>query len=281
MSAGTGKGEEAAAILREIRAFRPLVHCITNYVTVNDCANALLAVGARAVMSHAPEEAAEVTGGADALVLNLGGTEYMDAMFLSGQAARQKGIPLVLDPVGAGGSSYRRMQAARLLRECQVSTVRGNAAELCALATGQAGVAGVDSALPGAEDTDGKALEKLLSGLSKEQNCTAIASGAVDRVTDGKQLYRIGGGSPYMTRVTGTGCMASALLGAFLAGGRHLGCPDVLSAAAGMAYMALAGAHAAEELERQGRRGTGSYHIFLMDALSVITDGELRAFVEM
>ena len=109
-----------------IQRTAPLVHSITNYVTVNDCANALLAIGARPVMSHDPREAAEITRGSQALELNLGATEYLDAMFLSGQAAREKGIPRVIDPVGISGSTFRREALHRMLSELQPTAIRGN-----------------------------------------------------------------------------------------------------------------------------------------------------------
>ncbi len=128
-----------------VESTAPLVHSITNYVTVNDCANALLAIGARPVMSHDPREAAEITRGSQALELNLGATEYIDAMFLSGQAALEKGIPRVIDPVGISGSTFRRETLRRMITELQPTAIRGNYSEIHALLANAGTGTGVDA----------------------------------------------------------------------------------------------------------------------------------------
>ncbi len=253
-------------ILRQIRAAKPLIHCITNYVTVNDCANALLAAGARPVMSHAPQEAAEVTRGADALVLNLGGTEFMDAMFLSAAAAAGKNIPVVIDPVGIGGSSYRREMLRKLTGICRPAAIRGNRAEMQTLLFGDGGETGVDYT----GGIDGlKELAAAAESYAASHACTVFISGAADVVTDGRKTKLVEGGDAMMSRVTGTGCMGSALLGAFLAAGRNLGIPDAEACMACSEFVDLAAERAAEQTRTAGG-GTGTFRIRLIDALDLI-----------
>ncbi len=256
-----------AEILRNIcgciRERAPLIHCITNYVTVNDCANALLAAGARPVMSHAPQEAAEITTASDALVLNLGGTEYMEAMFLSAAAARQKGIPVIVDPVGIGGSSWRREKLKELMEICTPAVIRGNRAEIGTLAGVGKTEAGVDYTGDGHET---KRFAAAAGAYAREKKTVLAATGKTDIVTDGRTAMLISLGDPMMARVTGTGCMSSALLGAFLAAGRVLGLADVISGAAQVSWMGMAGQRAGERTKELGG-GTGTYRVQLIDAL--------------
>ena len=246
----------------------PLVHSITNYVTVNDCANALLAIGARPVMSHDPREAAEITRGSQALELNLGATEYIDAMFLSGQAAREKDIPRVIDPVGISGSTFRRETLRRMLVELQPTAIRGNYSEIHALLadadTGTGVDAVVDAAHPAlSEDALAHEMQSYLRTLAFPM--ILVASGQQDIVASRDALCFVKNGSPRMSRVTGTGCMATELLAAFLAvaSGEEAYHAAVLATA----FMGIAG----EIAEETAPRGSGSYHIALIDALSAMT----------
>ncbi len=255
--------ETLRRICGSIRERAPLIHCITNYVTVNDCANALLAVGARPVMSHAPQEAAEITSASDALVLNLGGTEYMDAMFLSAAAAKEKGIPVVIDPVGIGGSSWRREKLKGLMEICTPAVIRGNRAEIGTLVGTGTKEAGVDYT------GDGHEMKRLAAAAGEyalEHGMVLAATGTTDIVTDGRTLKLSGLGDPEMSRVTGTGCMSSALLGAFLAAGRSLGYSDAVSCTAQIHYMGMAGKRAGQRTKELGG-GTGTYRVQLIDAL--------------
>ena len=312
-STGTSEGKSEAGMKREcddcegmsdqVRARQPLVHLLTNYVTVTDCVNALLAVGARAICSHAPEEAAQVTRGADALVCNLGGTEYYDAMEISFAAAMEKGIPIVIDPVGCGASSHRRRMCLRLIGEyaqCISGTlaVRGNYAEIDALIRGHSDSPGLDD-LQRLNDGEEHTLEKRMMSFARRNHVLLIASGETDLCTDGTDLKEIHRGTPALRRITGAGCLSSAVLAAYLAAGRA-DAPQGLSetgrsrfgsetqtvatapgmagnetspgeplkwVAAAVSRIGLAG-ETALEASRQSGTGAGHFHMYLMDALS-------------
>lgn len=258
----------------------PLVHSITNYVTVNDCANALLAIGARPVMSHDPREAAEITRGSQALELNLGATEYIDAMFLSGQAARAKGIPRVIDPVGISGSTFRRATLHRMIAELQPTAIRGNYSEIHALLANAGTGTGVDAVVDAAHPAlSGDALARGMQDYLRTLDFPMIlvASGREDIIASRDALCFVKNGSPRMSRVTGTGCMATELLAAFLAVAAEEE-EEILqrrtaeeaafrAAVLATAFMGIAGEIAEESVPR----GSGSYHIALIDALSTIT----------
>lgn len=248
-------------ILRRIRERRPLVHLLTNYVTVTDCVNALLAVGAHGICSHAPEEAAEVTRGADALVCNLGGTEYYDAMRYSAEAALEIGIPLVIDPVGCSASAHRRAMCLTLIRQCRPAAVRGNYAEIRALIRGYSDDVGLDSAGTLSEREE-KRLEEEMQEFSARTGVMLIASGASDLCTDGHAFAEVHSGTPALRRITGAGCLSTALLAAFLAEENTLE-----AACSATAFVGTAGEAAWQACLRTGT-GAGHFHMFLMDALS-------------
>ena len=251
-----------------LREMQPLVHLLTNYVTVTDCVNAVLAAGGRAICSHAPKEAAQVTAGADALVCNLGGTEYYDAMDLSAAQALSSGIPLVIDPVGCAASAYRREKCLQLTRQFCPAAIRGNYAEIAALTdddsdeAGRTGSKGLDStgALTAGEETQ---LQAHMRAFSRKYNVILIASGSVDLCTDGETMIEIACGTPMLRRITGAGCLSTALLAAYLAAECSL-----FSAAAAVRCVGLAG-EAAEAACRKTQTGAGHFHMFLMDALSM------------
>ena len=257
-----------------IQRTAPLVHSITNYVTVNDCANALLAIGARPVMSHDPREVAEITRGSQALELNLGATEYLDAMFLSGQAAREKGIPRVIDPVGISGSTFRR----EALSELQPSAIRGNYSEIHALLAGTDTGTGVDAVVDAAHPALSR--DALAHGMQNYLRTLAfpmilVASGREDIVASRDALCFVKNGSPRMSRVTGTGCMATELLAAFLAVAS--GEAAFHAAVVATAFMGIAG----EIAEETAPHGSGSYHIALIDALSTMTAEDIAGRISV
>lgn len=198
----------------KIKEQRPLIHCITNHVTVNDCANILLAVGASPTMAHHPIEVEEVTQGCHSLVCNLGATDDYEAMLIAASAAGKAGHPIVVDPVGVGGSGFRREQFWKLTQVSQLTCVRGNLSEIRALSDNQTTVAGVDAQ----EDTlVMEEKDRLVMEFSKKVGSIVVASGETDIISDGVQCIHISNGSPMMTKVTGCGCMSSVLLGAYLA----------------------------------------------------------------
>lgn len=207
------------AVVEAVRQSAPLIHCITNYVTANDVANLLLAIGARPVMADDPAEAAEITLAARGLCLNLGTlhSASVPAMYAAGAAAAAKGIPLVLDPVGAGSSTFRTQTARDLTHALRPAVLRCNPTELAALAGREGGGAGVDAA-PADRITEANLTDsaRRIAAQARELGAVVAVTGAVDLVTDGTVCYAVRNGRPEMGRVTGTGCQLSALLTAFL-----------------------------------------------------------------
>ena len=267
---------DAAALWADLQAVReqaPLVHNITNFVVMNYSANALLAVGASPVMAHAKEEVRDMVGIAQALVLNIGTLqpEWMEAMQLALAAARARGVPVVLDPVGAGATPYRNTAIAELLRCGAPSVVRGNASEVMSVAGLSAATRGVDSAAASGEALD--AARALARGLQ----ATVCISGADDHVVDaGARWATLSNGHPWMTRVTGVGCSASALVGAFCAVQ-----PDRWRATvAAMAVLGVAGEMAAERTQAAGG-GVGRLQIELLDGLQLLDEPSFAARLKL
>ncbi|CUA97772.1 hydroxyethylthiazole kinase [Thiomonas bhubaneswarensis] len=245
-----------------VRQQQPLVHNITNFVVMNYNANALLALGAAPVMAHAREEVVDMAGIAQALVLNIGTLEprWIESMRLALQKARERGIPVVLDPVGAGATPYRNQAVAELLEAGNPTVLRGNASEILSVAGVAAATRGVDSSA--ASDDAVRAARELASRL----DAVVCVSGATDHVLapDGRHA-RLSNGHVWMTRVTGVGCSASALIGAFSAVQ-----PDAFHATtAAMAYLGVVGEVAAEQVQAAGR-GVGQLQIALLDGLQLL-----------
>jgi hydroxyethylthiazole kinase len=257
--------QKAAENLRRVREKRPLVHNITNYVVMNFTANALLACGASPVMAHAAEEVEEMVSLAGALVLNIGtlSPSWVEAMRRAGKRANALHVPVILDPVGAGATRLRTDSARRLIEEVSIQVIRGNASEILSLAGEKSGSStkGVDSV-----HTVDQVAETVI-GLSKELGTTLAVTGAVDLITDGERVCRVMNGHEMMSHVTGTGCAATVMIGAFLAV-----CPDYLEAATtGLSYFGLAGEKAAAKAF-----GPGSFQIALLDALYGMKEEELK-----
>jgi len=253
---------QAAENLKRIRETRPLIHNITNFVVMNFTANLLLATGASPVMAHAENEVEDMVSFAKALVLNIGTLtdSWVDSMVLAGKKATELGIPIILDPVGAGATALRTNAAKRILAETRVSVIRGNASEILALGGGVANIKGVD-----ASDSVDAAAERAI-GLAQELDVPLVITGEVDFITDGKRVVRVANGHPLMARVTGTGCGATAILGAFAGVD-----PDPVSAAAtALAFYGLAGERAA-----QGAEGPGSFAVRFLDALASLSPSEV------
>jgi hydroxyethylthiazole kinase len=246
----------AAETLALIRERRPLVHQITNYVVMNETANATLAVGALPVMAHAREEVEEMTGLASALVINIGtlSPHWVEAMLLAGKAANARGIPVVLDPVGAGATVYRTETARRILQEVRVTVLRGNAGEVATLVGVAAEVRGVESIGAGGDSGD------LARAAASSLGLVASVTGPIDHVSDGETVHEVGNGHPLLGAVTGTGCMSSAVTGCFLAAKPG----DPLEAATeALVAFGVAGEDAAVHA-----KGPGSFHVNLYDALA-------------
>ncbi|HZC30894.1 MAG TPA: hydroxyethylthiazole kinase [Gaiellaceae bacterium] len=253
----------AGASLRALRERKPLVHQITNYVVMNETANATLALGALPVMAHALEEVEEMVGLASALVINIGtlSEKWVESMLRAGAAASAKGIPIVLDPVGAGATGYRTRTAREILDVTGVTVLRGNAGEVATLVGAEAEVRGVESISSG---LDAAALARE---AARTLGVIASVTGAVDHVSDGERVLAVSNGHELLAAVTGTGCMSSALTGCFLAGK-----PDEpLEAAA----EALAAFGVAAEDAAAGAEGPGTFHARLYDALAALDPATL------
>ncbi len=197
----------------DIRSKSPLVHNITNYVVMNTTANALLAIGASPIMAHAQEEMEEMTAIAGALVINIGtlSKHWIESMVAAAAFAKKRGIPVVLDPVGAGASKLRTETSLRIIRESRPGIIRGNASEIIALGLSEAKTKGVDS-VHASSDAVGMGKD-----IAREHDCVVSISGIRDYIAYGETILAVNNGNAMMPRVTGMGCTASALTGAFAA----------------------------------------------------------------
>jgi len=251
--------------LNAIREKRPLVHSITNFVVMNETANATLCIGALPIMSHAVEEVEEMVGIASALVLNIGTLtpKWIDAMELAGKRANELNIPIILDPVGAGATRLRTDSSKRLLENVKISIVRGNAAEVATLAGIAAEVRGVESI--GASQSP----EQIAKHFASTYGCTVAITGAVDVVSDGNQIARISNGHLMLSKVVGTGCMSNVIVAAFAA----VDSDPFTAAVGGLTTCGIAGEMAAAI---SGDK-PGTFHMEFYNALYAVNNQSIRA----
>lgn len=259
------------ATLAILRQRRPLIHQITNYVVMNETANATLALGALPVMAHAPEEVEEMVSLASALVLNIGtlSSAWVESMLLAGRTANRRRIPVVLDPVGAGATRYRTDTAKRILGEIRVAVLRGNAGEIASLIGARAEVRGVESI----DVVDDRATHARAA--ARALGVVASVTGPIDYVSDGDRVAAVANGHPLLASVTGTGCISTAITGCFLAGRPA----DAFEAAVeALVALGVAGEDAAI-----GSPGPGTFHVRLYDVLAALDPATLdsRAKVQM
>lgn len=258
------QAEALIEVLSKVRARKPVVHAITNWVTANEVANALHAVGARPILAISPEEVKEVTSRAGALVLNLGtpSPDRMEAMLLSGRQANQEGIPVLFDPVGVGVSRFRIDSSGKILSEIRVTAIRGNPSEIGIL-SGQGGQsAGIDS-IEGPLDMD-----RAARSLSEKTGAVVVASGPRDLiVSPGEKSIIVENGHPLMGRVTGMGCMLTAVIGAFHAVENG----PLAASVSATAFFGLAGEEAALK-----SNGPGTFKSAFLDALFSLTPDRMR-----
>ncbi len=258
--------DKAAENLKRVRQRKPLIHNITNFVVMNYTANVLLACGASPVMAHAAEEVEEMVSRAGALVLNIGTLtpSWVEAMLRAGKRANEVNVPVILDPVGAGATRLRTASARRLMDGISIRVIRGNASEILSLAGEKpaSAIKGVDSVHTVDE------VAEAATVLAGKLKTTLAVTGAVDLITDGERVFRVMNGHEMMSRVTGTGCAATVMIGAFLAVD-----PNPLEAATtSLAYFGLAGEKAAAN-----SAGPGSFQIAILDALYGMEGEELKA----
>jgi hydroxyethylthiazole kinase len=248
----------AGESLRRLRETRPLVHQITNYVVMNETANATLALGALPVMAHAREEVEEMVRLAGALVINIGtlSAPWIESMLLAGRAANEAGVPVVLDPVGAGATRFRTDTAKRILDDVDVAVLRGNAGEVATLVGVDADVRGVESIGAGGDPRE------LAREAGSQLGLVASVTGPTDHVSDGDTVVAIRNGHPLLAAITGTGCMSSAVTGCFLAVDKE---HPLDAAVAALVAFGVAGEDAARDA-----KGPGSFHVALYDSLAAL-----------
>jgi hydroxyethylthiazole kinase len=260
--------EKINKIRNNVKNKSPLIHSITNPISINQCANAVLALGARPIMAEHPDEVREITKTAHSLLINMGNITdtRMKAMMISAQTAKENNIPIVLDSVGVACSDLRKNFVHGLIKNYNISVIKGNYSEIMALYDDAYNTAGVDTdkALR-IEDLDKTAVE-----LSKKFNTIILASGKTDIVTDGERLVHINNGTPMLSQITGTGCMLGCLVACYLSVSR-----DMDAAVAACSVLGICG-----ELS-ETHKGNGSFAVNLMDKLSTLTDKDIEKRLKM
>lgn len=245
--------------LKKIKETRPLIHHITNWVTIYDCANITRTFGALPVMAHAPEECADMTRISSALVLNIGTltNELIDAMILSAKAANEKKIPVVLDAVGVGATKFRDYMAAKIIDSVHVDIIKGNYSEIAKLAGEKAQTKGVEATSINADP------RQIARELATSKSCTIVMTGKEDMISNGKKTFVVRNGHELMGSIVGTGCMAASVIGSFAAVN-----PDHCDAAKdALCYFGIAG-----ELAAEVSRGPGSFKVNLYDEIFDLSD---------
>ncbi|OCN03642.1 hydroxyethylthiazole kinase [Erysipelotrichaceae bacterium MTC7] len=245
--------------LTNVKTIHPLVHHLTNYVTVNDCANITLAIGGSPVMADAIEEVTDMASVANSVVINMGtlNERTVASMILAGKAANGKGTPVIFDPVGVGASVFRNEMALKILKEVKCSVIRGNASEIRFLVERHAATKGVDVA---SADTNID-VETLVKEGAKKLGCIVACTGAVDYISDGKQLVKIYNGHAMLSSITGTGCMCTSLIGTYCGANTDI----FIATCAALLSMGMAGENA---YTSSGHLGLGHYHMAIIDEIS-------------
>lgn len=254
---------DCARLATLVREKSPLVHHLTNYVTVNDCANVTLAIGGSPIMAEDIEEAGEIAAISSALVINIGtlNTRTIASMIAAGKSANSKSIPVVLDPVGAGASALRTTTTARILHEVEIAVIRGNISEIRSVAGLASHTKGVD-----ADNTDKNVdAGKLASELAGKLRCVIAITGAQDAVSDGTRTLFVDNGHDMLAKISGTGCMCTSLVGSFVGAAPT---QPLAATAAAILSMGIAGEIA---FEKTGALGLGSYHQAIMNAVSLMS----------
>jgi len=264
---------EIAKLLNVVREKSPLVHHITNYVTVNDCANIVLAIGASPVMADEIEEVLDMVSIANTLIINMGtlNKRTVESMLATGKKANELGIPVVFDPVGVGATEYRTKTARTILDEVKISVLTGNISEIKVIAGLGGATKGVDASeedMAGFENLDG--VGKLASSLAQELDCVVGITGAIDIISDGHKTFSVHNGHEMLSTITGTGCMCTSLIGSFCGA-----TDDYLNAVtAGTVSMGVVGERAYEALKAENI-GSGSFRVKLIDMVFNLSSEDL------
>lgn len=255
------------ATLQKVREVNPLVHNITNVVVTNFTANGLLALGASPVMAYAAEEVADMASIASALVLNIGtlNAQNVESMIIAGKSANEHSVPVIFDPVGAGATNYRTGTSQQIMREVKVSIIRGNAAEIANVVGEKWEIKGVD-----AGDTKGNVIDLAINAAQK-MNCVVVITGKEDVVSDGNTTYIVSNGHPILTKVTGTGCLLTSVIGAFAGVEKDF----LLASIAALTYYGVAAEMAAEKTVEFG---PGSFQIEFLNQLTRVSAEDISKF---
>ena len=267
--------DQITNMMENIRVKKPLIHHITNYVTVNDCANIVLAIGASPIMADDIDEVETITSISSALVINIGtlNRRTIESMVAAGKRANELGIPVVLDPVGAGASGLRNETTERLLAEVKLTVLRGNMSEIRFCAGLKADTKGVEVSEAdqkiGADEGS-----EVARDVARKFGCVVAITGATDIITDGERTIYIENGTRHMSNVTGPGCMCTSLVGSFCGAMDEATGGPLIAAAGGVLAMGLAGDLAYEAAKD---KGYGSFHIAIIDAASKLDSDTLGA----
>ncbi|MDR0571292.1 MAG: hydroxyethylthiazole kinase [Rickettsiales bacterium] len=267
--------EKILFLLDEVRESKPLVHHITNYVTVTNCANATLAICGSPIMADDIKEVEEIVSISKALVINIGtlNERTVKSMLVAGKKANKMGIPVIFDPVGAGASKLRNNAIAKLLSNVRMSVIRGNISEI-------RHIAGDTTRIEGVNASDSDLIRKLHDNIntvktcSRKYGCIASISGAVDIITDGDKIFTVANGHSVMSKITGTGCMLTSLIASFCG----VTTDYLMATVAAVASMGVAGEIA---FEKAGNFGTGTFNAALLDAISMLSADILKNRVKL
>lgn len=254
--------------IEEVKRQRPLIHCITNYVTANDCANIILAVGGIPTMANLLDEVSEITSKADALLINIGtlSREAFESMLVAGKIANKNNVPIAFDPVGVAASESRKNNALKILSEIKVSVIRGNISEIKAILGKDSFAKGVDSL----EKLSEEKAKKMVKEAALKLDAVVAITGERDYISDGEKVYIVSNGHEMLTRVTGTGCMTTSLIAAYLGATKD----RLTSAILGIMSMGIAGEIAHANLKE--REGSGTFRVKLIDEIYNMTSDCLR-----
>lgn len=259
-------------VLTTVRKRKPLVQCITNFVTVNDCANIILASGGSPTMASCPLEAEEAVRNVQALVCNMGAIDKVDSMILAGTEANRLGKPVILDPVGAGGTQLRRDAVKRLLEKVHFTVIRGNASEIRYLSGQQTTGSGVDASdLDEITEENLSAAVSMAADLAEKLKTVIAVSGKIDVISNGRETCVLRNGCATMARITGSGCMLTALIGAFCGAYED----SFVAACAAMAAMGISGEIAEEKRLHHGT-GNATFRNDLIDAVFNLTEEQVK-----
>lgn len=262
-------------IINSIRSNAPLIHCITNPISINDCANAVLAVGAKPIMAEHPKEVAKITSMASVLAVNLGNITdaRINSIMISGKTSLENNIPSVIDAVGVTCSDIRLELAKEYINVCRPAVIKGNISEIKVLNGLSSDAAGIDVSDKDTFSSDNEVKMKytgeLVKALAKKTNSVVVATGVVDTISDGCEVYYIQNGCEMMSSITGTGCMLNVLIASYISAGKYTDTKILYNAICATALLGIAGERA-RDYTLKNNAGLGTFHVRLLDEISLI-----------